>query len=463
MTTMRLDDWRIAGREVAVVGLAKSGVAAARLLQQRGFAVYASDVGRSDGLAEVAAALAAEGVAVEVGGHDLARVARAALVVVSPGVPPEAPPLAVAREAGVTILAEVALGLLAIPATRYVAVTGTNGKTTTTALVAHLLRSAGLDAEAAGNIGVPVCEVALRARPPAWLALEVSSFQLHDCPAIQPAVGVLTNLAPNHLDRYATLADYYGDKARLFANAQADAVSVYHGDNEAVQAMLAGVPGLHLPFSVHRRAAGWLDRERRCLMLGDQPLLPRDDLKLLGDHNVENALAAALAVAAAAGAPPGAAAPWLLEAMADGLRSFRSIAHRVEPIRTVDGVLWVNDSKSTNISSTEVAIAALDRPFVLLLGGRHKGEPYGRLAAVLGDRCRAVLAFGEAGPLIARDLGGRVPVEEVPPDLALVLARARALAQPGDAVLLSPACSSYDMFRNYEDRGEQFRAAVQAL
>jgi UDP-N-acetylmuramoylalanine--D-glutamate ligase len=188
-------------------------------------------------------------------------------------------------------------------------------------------------------------------------------------------------------------------------------------------------------------------------MLGVEPLLPRGELPLLGDHNVANALTAAL-VAAAAGCPR--------DGIATGLRTFKPIPHRVEPVREVAGVLWINDSKSTNITSTEVAVAALDRPFVLLLGGRHKGEPYTRLVEPLRNRCRAVVAYGEAGPLVIEDLGNALQV--VPAgSFEEVLAAARRLARPGDAVLLSPACSSYDMFRNYEERGACFRQAVEAF
>jgi UDP-N-acetylmuramoylalanine--D-glutamate ligase len=188
-------------------------------------------------------------------------------------------------------------------------------------------------------------------------------------------------------------------------------------------------------------------------MLGATPLLSRDDLPLLGDHNVANALTAALA-ATAVGCP--------VEAIAVGLRTFKAIPHRVEPVREVDGVLWINDSKSTNVTSTEVAVAALDRPFVLLLGGRHKGEPYTRLVAPLDGRCRAVVAYGESGPIVMQDLGRSLEV--VPAgSFDEVIDTARRLARPGDAVLLSPACSSYDMFKNYEERGERFRKAVEAL
>ena len=448
------EQWRATGREVAVVGLGKSGTAATKLLRHEGLPVYASDTGKGPAYERWAQELTALGAFVQIGGHDLERIAQAAAVVVAPGVPPDVPPLARAREAGLEVYAEVDVGFLALGnRTRCVGITGTNGKTTTTSLIAHAMAAAGLRAETAGNIGRPLCDVALAPNPPDWLALELSSFQLHDVPHLRPAIGVLTNLAPNHLDRYASLEEYYGDKARLFQNAESGSVWISNADDAAVQAMVAPVPGTHLRFSIEGRAEGWYDRDGGRLMLGDSPVMRRADLPLLGDHNVANALAAAL-VAVRAGGDPGR--------VAAGLQTFRAIPHRVEPVREVDGVLWINDSKSTNITSTEVAVAALDRPFVLLLGGRHKGEPYTRLAEPLKGRCRAVVAYGEAGPLVIRDLGDRLPV--VPAgDFAEVLATARRLATPGDAVLLSPACSSYDMFNNYEERGARFRAAVEAM
>jgi len=390
---------------------------------------------------------------VQIGGHDLERIGRAAAVVVAPGVPPDVPPLEAARRAGLEIYAEVDLGFLALRGTRCIGITGTNGKTTTTSLIAHLLAAGGVRAETAGNIGRPLCDVARATDPPDWLALELSSFQLHDAPHLRPAIGVLTNLAPNHLDRYRTLEEYYGDKALLFRNADAGSVWISNADDPAVRDMVQGVVGTHLRFSTEARADAWYDRAGARLMLGEEGLLDRAELPLLGDHNVANALAAAL-VAARVGCPP--------RQIAQALRTFRAIPHRVEPIREVEGVLWINDSKSTNVTSTEVAVAALDRPFVLLLGGRHKGEPYTRLAEPLRERCRAVVAYGEAGPLIAQDLGGRLYVMSAG-SFDEVLAAAKRLARRGDAVLLSPACSSYDMFRNYEERGDRFRAAVEAM
>ena len=447
-------EWRAGGGEVAVVGLGKSGVAATLLLRARGVRVYASDAGSGPGLEAQAVELRRAGAEVDVGRHDLGRIGRAAAVVVSPGVPPDAPPLAAAAAAGLAVVAEVDLGFTQLARARCIGITGTNGKTTTTALAAHVLVSAGIRAEAAGNIGRPLCDVARDGREPDWIALELSSFQLHDAPHLDPAIGLLTNLAPNHLDRYRTLADYYGDKALLFRHADAESVWVTNADDPAVREMVSGVAGRHLRFSIRDRADGWYDRTGRRLMLGERAMLPRDELPLLGDHNVANALAAALA-AREAGADP--------SRLADGLRTFRAIPHRVEPLREVGGVLWVNDSKSTNVTSTEVAVAALERPFVLLLGGRHKGAPYTPLIPLLRSRCRGVVAYGEAEPIVAADLAGAVLVERAGRDFDAVLATARRLARPGDAVLLSPACSSYDMFTNYEERGDRFRAAVEAL
>ena len=447
------DRWLLSGKEVAVVGLGKSGVSATLLLRSYGLPVYASDQGTGTAVEAARRSLSESGAEVEIGRHDLDRIARAAAVVVAPGVPPDAAPLEAARRAGLDIHAEVDIGFLALRGTRCIGITGTNGKTTTTSLISHVLAGAGVRAETAGNIGRPLCEVARASNPPDWLALELSSFQLHDAPNLAPAIGVLTNLAPNHLDRYATLDDYYADKALLFRNADASSFWVTNADDPAVQGMTREVAGSRARFSINSRADAWYDRAGGRLMLGDMAVMTRTELPLLGDHNVANALAAILVAFRVSGSLAGVAA---------GLRSFRAIPHRVEPIREVNGVLWINDSKSTNVTSTEVAVAALDRNFVLLLGGRHKGEPYSRLAEPLRKRCRAVVAYGEAGPLIASDLGSSLKVVPAK-SFEDVLATARGLAQPGDAVLLSPACSSYDMFRNYEERGERFRTAVEAL
>jgi UDP-N-acetylmuramoylalanine--D-glutamate ligase len=451
---------RVRDGEVAVIGLGRSGRAAALLLAQQGIRVYASDGGSKGDVVEAAAALAQRGIATQAGGHDLDRIARAALVVVSPGVAPTAPALVAAHNARVPVVSEVEVALGALPDAKIIAVTGTNGKTTTTALIAHLLTALGHDAVAAGNIGTPLAAFAQRPHPPGWFALEMSSFQLHDTPGLAPAVGVLTNLTPDHLDRYASVAEYYADKALLFENAAAPSLWVWNADSDPVREMTANVPGEHRTFSVVRRDTdGWYDRESGTLMLHGTPLVPRAELSLLGDHNVANALAASLAVAAV---DPAHRTEEARARIADGLRSFRALAHRLEIVGEYAGVQWINDSKATNVDSARVAIAGMSRPTVLLLGGRHKGEPYTSLAEAIRQHVRIVLAYGEAAAQVQADLAGVVPVERLGSSFEQVMARARALAARGDAVLLSPACSSYDMFDNYEVRGAEFRRLAAA-
>jgi len=441
--------WR--SGEVAVIGLARTGRAAARWLRAEGLAVYASDAG--PGAAGVPEELAELGATVQTAGHDLARIARASAVIVSPGVPPDAPPLQAARTAGVPVHSEIDLGARALPDTRLIVVTGTNGKSTTTALVAHLLTSAGVPCPAVGNIGRPLIELALVGTPPAWAAVEVSSFQLHDSPALRPAIGVLTNLSPDHLDRYPSAEAYYADKRLLFRNAEPTSVWVLNGDDAVVLGLARDVPGRRRTWRLSGRTDAWYDRVAGALVLDDQVLLPRAALPLLGDHNVHNALAAALA-AGTAGMPIGG--------LGDGLRAFRGLPHRLERIRDVGGVLWINDSKATNVASAAVALQAMDRPYVAIMGGRHKGEPYTALGPMLAATCRLLVAYGEAAPRIQADLGA-VAALTVVGDFAAAVATAAAHARPGDAVVLTPACSSFDQFTNYEERGATFRRLVEAM
>ncbi len=449
---MTPDTWRHG--EIAVIGLGRSGEAASRLLHAHHARVYASDAEETPAASEAARALRTIGVDAAAGGHDLARIARASLVVVSPGVPSTSPPVVAAHEARVPVVSEIEVALAAMPSTKVIAVTGTNGKSTVTSIVGHLLTGLGHDAEVAGNIGRPLSDVALRARPPEWVALEVSSYQLHDSPGLAPAVGVLTNLAPDHLDRYAGMQEYYADKALLFRNAsQASKWVINYDDADAMQ-LAEGVAGYVLRFSAEGRLGdAFLDRKHRTLILRDEPLLARAELPLLGDHNVGNALAAALAVVSA---DPAHSSLVALGKVAAGLRTVRPLPHRVEPVAEVHGVLWVNDSKATNVAAARVGIGSMTRPTILLLGGRHKGEPYTALAEPVREHCKAVLVFGEAADTIKGDLDGAVPVQHVRGGFADVVAQARELAVPGDVVLLSPACASFDMFANYEERGKTF-------
>lgn len=449
---MMPDSWRHG--EVAVIGLGRSGDAASRLLRSRHARVYASDSGRSAGLESMATALRATGVEVQIGGHDLGRIAHASLVVTSPGIPSDAAALAAARRSGVPVISELELALSALPDVRYVAVTGTNGKTTVTSLIGHLLRNLGFETEVAGNIGRPLSEIAIHTRPPAWIALEVSSYQLHDTPSIAPTVGVLTNLSPDHLDRYHDVESYYGDKALLFRNATAASRWVVNADDATAIDMARGASGYLMRFSGEGRLCdAFFDRQHGALIVLDEPLLRRAELPLLGDHNVGNALAAALAVASA---DPAHTSINARRRIAAGLRSMPPLAHRLETVADADGVLWVNDSKATNVAAAKVGISAMTRPTVLLLGGRHAGEPYTDLADPIRKRCKAVLAYGESADLIQHDLSGVAPLQRLTDRFADVVSRARELAVPGDCVLLSPACKSFDMFTDYEDRGRTF-------
>jgi UDP-N-acetylmuramoylalanine--D-glutamate ligase len=445
----------LAGETIGVLGLARSGLAASRLALARGARVYASDAGSSGAVARAGDEVRALGGEADTGGHDVRKLAACDRIVLSPGIPPTAGVLREDGIRGVPVVPEIELAFeqLECPV---IAVTGTNGKTTVTAMIEALLRASGVDAVAGGNIGHPLSDVALRDPPPAWAVVECSSFQLAGIRAFAPAIGVLTNLAPDHLDRYPDVESYYADKARLFLNASASSLWVLNGEDEAARDLAGGAGGQRFLFRVtslpaEEEVGGWLTPDGwltlRLNHEQEERLLPAVELRILGLHNVANALAAALAARLAGATPAG------IEA---GLRAFEAPPHRLQPIGERGGVLWIDDSKATNVASTGVAVRGMTRPVVLLLGGRHKGEPYTELLGAMTGRVRAVVAYGEAGPRIEADLAGSVPVERVDGDFEAVVERARAVARPGDAVLLSPACSSYDMFSDYEERGRRF-------
>jgi UDP-N-acetylmuramoylalanine--D-glutamate ligase len=446
---------------VGVLGLARSGQAAARLALATGRAVFASDRGDDEATRATAQEIRRLGGEAETGGHTIERLAECDLLVVSPGIPPDAPVLRDARLAHVPWTSELEFGFRHL-ASPVIAVTGTNGKTTVTLWATHLLAESGVTAVAAGNVGLPLSEVALRDPAPDWVVAEASSYQLGRVDTFAPRVGALTNLAPDHLDRYPDVDSYYADKAHLFDHAGPDSVWVLNGEDNAVLTLAGDAPGRRLLFRVASRpGAGeegaWLDDDGRLLLRAggeDEVLVRASELRLLGGHNCANALAAALVAHAVTGN---------VVALRHGLRTFPPLQHRLEPLGTVGDVLWVNDSKATNVASARVAVESMERPTVLLLGGRHKGESYADLAPSLQGRVRAVVAYGEAAGRIRADLSGVVPVEKVVGPFPAVVQRAAALAVPGDAVLLAPACASFDMFRDFEDRGRQFTELVREL
>jgi len=450
------------GERIAVVGLAASGRAAARLALERGGSVHVSDL-RSDSAAHARGdELRSLGVEVDLGEHPLDRIVSASTVVVSPGIPPDAPVLRALAERGVRWISEPEFAFRFFHGPLIV-VTGTNGKTTTAALVAHLLESDGQDVALGGNIGQAfgpaASELALRAPRPAWYVVEMSSFQLAGIDQLRLDIGVVTNLAPDHLDRYGSVDEYYADKANLFLNADQESRWVLNDDDPAVLDLAADAPGDRYFFSTQKTGVrgAYLDGDDLVLEMvpgQKETLIPVDRLGLLGSHNVENALAAATVARLAQASTA---------AIQGGLATAGPLPHRTEQVAEGKGIRWINDSKATNVAAARRAITSLEGPLIVLLGGTDKGEDFSPLASALVEVDARVFAYGEAGPRIEQALTECVQVERIDADFDQVIEAAAAAARPGDVVLLSPACSSFDMFENYEERGERFTELARAL
>ena len=449
------------GETVAVVGLAESGRAAARLALERGGKVHVSDLRTDASTHARGAELRALGAEVDLGEHPIDRIATAATVVVSPGIGPDAPVLKELGDRSVHWISEPEFAFRFFDGP-LIAVTGTNGKTTTASLVAHLLEEAGLDVALGGNVGAAfgpaASELALRERSPAWYVVEMSSFQLGAIDLFKPDIGVMTNLAPDHLDSYPSVESYYADKANLFRNADDDSRWVLNGDDPAVTALAEGVDGrcFYFSWTSSGRPGAYLDGDVVTLDLSGaaEPLGSVEDIALLGAHNLENALAA-VTTAGLAGAST--------ESIRRGLATAEPLPHRTEMVAEAKGVRWVNDSKATNVAAARSAISSLEGTLLVLLGGRDKGEDLSALVSALSKADARVLTFGEAGPRIFEALDGHVPVELLHVGFDEVMEVAAQRAVPGTTVLLSPACSSYDMFASYEERGARFTALAKAM
>jgi UDP-N-acetylmuramoylalanine--D-glutamate ligase len=402
-----------------VVGLARSGVAAARMLAAHG-RVVGADSGHPDVPAGLEAHLGVDGVEL---------LDRAACVVKSPGVPNEAPVIAAARARGLPVVGELELAWRLLPQ-RFVAVTGTNGKTTTAELLGAIWREAGWPAAVAGNVGTPVASLVGTLEPEATVVCEVSSFQAEDSLEFAPDTALLLNLSEDHLDRHGTFEAYRDAKLRVFARQRADQVAV-------------APPGLELPGGARRIA------------FGDPASLPlpADQIRLRGPHNLENAMGAS-AAALATGVPA--------DAVADALRTFAGVPHRLEEVGEAGGVLYVNDSKATNVSAAARGIESFDGGVHAILGGSLKGGGFEGLRGPVAARCRACYLIGAASDRLAADLEpAGVPLLRCG-DLDTAVREASAAARPGEVVLLSPACASYDQFHDYEERGDRFRSLVPA-
>lgn len=428
-----------------IVGLARSGIAAALALRRRGESVLGLDAAAPNGLQ----ALASAGVELHLRGQGVELLDRVRTVVKSPGVPAQAPVIARARSRGLDVIGELELAWRLQP-NEFVAVTGTNGKTTTVELIGHIHREAGLGVEVAGNVGVALSGLDGRLDVGAIVVCEASSFQLEDTLAFAPEAAVLLNLTPDHLDRHGTLDAYLAAKLEIFSRQGPEDVAV-----APFGFLPEGLPGRARRVSFGSDPSAQLTERDGTLYWQGQPLLAASELSLRGRHNLENAMAGA-AVCLARGLD--------IEAVRVGLRSFAGVPHRLEQAACRDGVLFVNDSKATNIASTLVALAAMaaERLSVhLILGGQGKAQDFTALRAPVDAGCRAVYLIGEDASAIEQALGGADVEVHMCGDLDHALALASAAALRGEVVLLSPGCASFDQFADFEARGERFRELVQ--
>jgi UDP-N-acetylmuramoylalanine--D-glutamate ligase len=435
-----------------VVGLARSGQAAARMLAARGERVRAVDSGHSEG----AAGLEGAGVEVFLDTDGVAQLEGTRTVVKSPGVPREAPAIARALERSVEVIGELELAWRALP-NRFVGITGTNGKTTTVELLGHIYRTAGEPVAVAGNVGTALSELVGGVDPEATVVCECSSFQLEDTIAFAPECAVFLNLAPDHLDRHRDLESYLAAKLRIFANQGNDDLAVYNADDPFAAGTDLGGCARRVAFCTGAGPDCEVAVAGGTIFYDGEPLLAVSELGLFGEHNVANAMAAA-AAALSIGIDR--------DAVRAGLRSFAGVPHRLEAVTEVGGVRFVNDSKATNVAAAAVGIRAFDGGVHAILGGSEKGEPFEPLVAPLVESARACYLVGATSERMARELA---PVVETGIELHRcagledAVRRAAAAAQPGETVLLSPACASFDAFENFEARGERFREIVGEL
>lgn len=451
--------YEVNGKRVTVIGARRSGVAAALLLRSKGADVLVSDRSQVD--AESLEPLVSAGIATETGGHT-ARVLDADLVVVSPGVPSDADVVAGAREHKIPVVSELELAFWFCPAP-IVAVTGSNGKTTTTTLLGHIFRNAGRRTHVAGNIGVAFSSVVSDAKQDDIVVLEVSSFQLDNIRKFRPDVSVLLNITPDHLDRYGGRFESYAEsKFRILENQGREDFAVFNDDDAVVRSGIeasSARSGVTIaPVSLeHPVERGGFVRDKDIIISftgEEERLMQVKEVSLRGRHNLYNSLAAAVAAR-------------VVEVRSDVLRgslqTFQGVPHRLELVAEIDGVRFVNDSKATNVNSLWYALESFSEKVILIAGGRDKGNDYGPVKELVRQKVRGVVAIGESAEKVVSELGPCAEETVSSSSMEDAVALARTLARPGDVVLLSPACASFDMFDDFVDRGDTFRRIVQNL
>ncbi|HEX9613891.1 MAG TPA: UDP-N-acetylmuramoyl-L-alanine--D-glutamate ligase [Bacteroidota bacterium] len=451
MSTPELRDTNI-----AVLGAARSGTAVARLLRSKGARVLVSDQRPAEQLREAASELASEGVDLETGGHS-ERVFDSTLMVLSPGVLSDAPVVREALRRAIHVVSEVEVASW-FCRPPIVAVTGSNGKTTTTTLIGRILGDAKKKHVVAGNIGTAFSSVVLDLAEDETAVLEISSFQLDHCETFHPKISVLLNITEDHMDRYGhSMQRYASSKARVFMNQTHDDILVYYADDPWTAEVVRNARCRRLPISldkVHQEGA-WVENDSIVLRIGGNrtEIIPTGQMSMRGSHNVLNAMAAA-SVGYLAGVSPAS--------IRATLRNFKGVEHRLEFVREIDGVRYYNDSKATNVDSVRYALQAFTDPVILFLGGRDKGNDYSRILDLVKQRAKAVIALGESAERVELSFRASLPVHRVS-SMSEAVTVAAGLAKPGDVVLLSPACASFDWFENYEHRGRVFKELVYRL
>jgi UDP-N-acetylmuramoylalanine--D-glutamate ligase len=449
-------EMELAGKRVLVVGLGRSGVAAAFFLEEKGARVTVSDAKTEDQLRELIPSLLDRGVAVEAGRHGERTFRDQDLIVVSPGVPYDEPHLQQARSLGVPVIGEVELAARFLQG-HIVAITGSNGKTTTTTLAGEILAQAGLKTQVGGNIGKPVIEMLAGATADTWNVLEISSFQLETIETFHPRIAVVLNVTPDHLDRHRTFAGYVAAKARIFENQGAQDFAVLNLDDATCVSLAQRVAAQVLGFSRREpvKAGAYLHAGRIFYRdaQGEHEVMPVADIPLKGAHNHENVLAA-VCVALLAGCKTAQ--------VRAAVQGFRAVEHRLEFVARINGVEYYNDSKATNVDATIKALESFPGGIHLILGGKDKGSDYSVLNALLRERVKRVYTIGAAAGKIEEQTAGAAPVARAE-TLETAVRNASDAARAGDVVLLAPACASFDQFSSYEHRGRAFKELVQAL
>ena len=449
----------VAGKKVLVMGAGRSGIACAKFLADRGAIVALNDQKAIEKWSPEALALKGQGVGCLPGEMPGWLLDHSELLVVSPGVPTKSIPVRYAERAGVEIIGEVELASRFLKG-RIVAITGTNGKTTTTSLIGEMLKDAELPAQVGGNIGTPLISLVESSRDDGWTVVELSSFQLETIKEFHPTVALVLNITPNHMDRYESFTDYAAAKRRIFENQTSDDVAVLNMDDEIVASWASGLRAFVAKFSVQRELdIGLFLRGREIVVRSpeaERVLMLRDEMKLRGLHNVENVLGA-LTVGLACGVSA--------QSMLETIKRFEPVEHRLERVAEIEGVQFYNDSKATSVDATMKALEAFKEDFgqvVLILGGRGKNAPYAPLGPLVKEKVRQLILIGEDSERIANELGEFAPTQKAV-DLKDGVNRSFQVAQPLDIVLLAPACASFDMFESFEHRGQVFKQEVQSL